>query len=355
LIDSENTPAQGLAALRRRRQGRFAPHHPPTFVDFAVGLSHPETVEDVRVTAVGTRLYTRIRVRHALPQASAATVWAWTPGELTGSPLMSGEVTGIDASTDGRTLVLWSTEKGYFNVVEPTTLRSLTVGWRTPRIGRWGVRFDPRECVLSPDGSRVAVLGERGQLAVYVPLDALGPELTHAEGVRGVAWSPDGEKLAIVDGNEVSVLDVTTGERAWRAPRPRREVWACHVAWDPTGRLLLVADAELGAPEIQVRGGRSVFTERDDPRGGPELRWAHDGSQAALLPYEIHATRIAWSDEGTRCLLVARPGGLLVWDAERHQPVIHDPTVATAAFGPGGGWIALAEEGSREVLVRWLP
>lgn len=355
MIDSENTPAQGVAALRRRRQGRFAPHHPPTFIDFAVGLAHAEAVEDLCLAAAGTRLYARIRVRHALPQASAATVWAWTPGELTGSPLMSGDVTGIDASADGRTLVLWSTEKGYFNVIEPTTLRSLTIGWRTPRVGRWGVRFDPRECLLSGDGRGVAVLGERGQLAVWVPLDALGPDLTHAEGVRGVAWSPEGDKLAIVDAAEVSVLDVATGERLWRAARPRPQVWGCHVAWDPSGRFLLLADAKLDPQDGPLHGGRSVFAERESPRGGPELRWAHDGALAALLPYEAQVTRVAWSDDGARCLLVARPGGLLVWDVDRHQPIIHDPTVATAAFGPGGAWVALAEEGAKEIVVRWLP
>lgn len=355
LIDSENTPAQGLAALRRRRQGKFARHQPPTFIDFSMPLAHAEALEDVRIAAGGTRLFTRVRVRHALPQASSPTLWAWSPGEVAGSGLMSGDVSGFDCATDGRALALWSLEKGYFNVVEPTTLRSRTIGWRTPRVGRWGVRFEPREACLSPDGSAVAVLGERGQLAVYAPLDGLGPELTLAEGVHGVAWSPASDRLAVVDAHEVTVFELATGERGWRVARPRPNERACHVAWDPTGQLLLLASAEVEPNEGSLRSGRAVFVERDNARGAPELRWAQDGSLAARLPYEVRATRIAWSDDGARCLLVARPGGLLVWDSQRHQPVVHDPAVATASFGPRGEWLALAEEGAREVLVRWLP
>lgn len=354
-MDSEKTPAQGVAALRRRRQGPTARQARPTFIDFTVGLAHAEVIEDVRLAAAGSRCFTRLRVRHALPQASSATIWSWTPGEVEGCGMMSGDVTGIDVSNDGRTIVLWSLEKGYFNVVEPSTLRSLTIGWRTPRVGRWGVRFDPRECVLSPDGGALAVLGERGQLAVYLAVDALGPDHSHAEGVRGVAWSPDGTQLAIVDAAEVYVVDVATGQSVWRQPRPRAHVRACHVAWDPTGRRLLLADANLDAADAPLYAGRSVFTEHESPRGGPELRSALDGALTELLPYEMHATRIAWSDDGARLLLIARPGGLLVWDVERRQPAVHDPSVVTAAFGPRGAWLALAEEGGREVLVRWLP
>jgi WD40 repeat protein len=354
VIDSENTPAQGLAALRRRRRGPFAQRHPPTFVDFAIGLSHPEVVEDLHVVAAGTRMLTRVRVRHAVPQASAGTVFAWSPGELSGAPVMSGEVTGIHASEDGSTLVLWSTDKGYFNVIQPATLKSLTIGWRTPRVGRWGVRFDPRACALSPDGRAVAVLGERGQLAVYAPLDAVGPDLTHAEGVRGVAWSPEGERLAIVEGNDVSVVDVETGDRAWRVARPRPQSRACHIAWDPTGRMLLVADAETEIPDGPRHDGRGAFVPRESPKGAPELRWAEDGSPAAQLPYETPVTQLGWSDDGKRLLLVARPGGLLVWNVEKHEPLVHEPTVATAAFGPRGAWVAYADEASREVVIRWV-
>ena len=98
-----------------------------------------------------------------------------------------------------------------------------------------------------------------------------------------------------------------------------------------------------------------VQLERDDAQDGPELRWTQDGSLAAALPYETTARQIAWSDDGARCLLVARPGGALVWDVERHQPLVHDPAVSTASFGPQGKWIAVADEDKRDVSVRRLP
>lgn len=354
MIDTEKTPAEGTAAVRRRR-GRAPRQGPATFVDYSLTLPHAGVVEDVRVTAGGTRLFTRIRLHHAVPQASAGTVWVWSPGEVTGTAIMGGEVSGIDPAPDGRVVALWSIDKGYFNVIEPTTLRSLTVGWRSPRIGRWGVRFDPRAAALAPEADGIALLGERGQLAVYRPVDAIGPDVTLAEGVRGVGWSPDGERIAVVDGAEIALFDVATGDRVWRAPRPRPFARACHVAWDPAGRFLLVVDADLESPDAPLTDGRRTFVERSDPHGGPELRWTQDGSLAALLPYETTARQIAWSDDGARCLLVARPGGVLVWDVERHQPLVHDPAVATASFGPRGEWMALAEDGARTVLMRWLP
>ena len=354
MIDTENTPAQGLAALRRQRR-RGSHEGAPTFIDFAVSLTHSEVVEEVIVADDGRRLFSRVRVRHALPQHSAGTVWAWKPGELQGRAIMAGEVTGMDATRDGYALVLWSLDKGYFNVVEPRDLRSRTVGWRSPRIGRWGVRFDPLTARLAPEAQAVALLGERGQLAVYRPVDAIGPDLTLAEGIRGVAWSPDGERLAVVDGAEISVFAIASGERLWRAARPRPQERACHVAWDPSGSLLFVADADLETPEGPLPEGRRALVECDDARWGPELRSARDGSVAALLPYETRARQISWSDDGARCLLIARPGGLLVWDVERDQPLVQDPTVTTASFGPRGAWMALAEEDSREVIVRWLP
>jgi WD40 repeat protein len=354
VLDSDNTPAQGVAALRRRRHARFPGDRAATFIDFAAALAHPEVVEDVRITAGGTRGFVRGRVRQS-HSPGCSTVWAWSPGEVKGSMILSGHVSGMDVSQDGRTLALWSREKGTFNVLEPTTMRSSTIGWRTPHVGRWGVRFDPRDAVLSPDGDAVALVGERGQLAVYRPVDALGPSIMMSEGVRGVAWSPDGERLAIVDGTGLGVFEVATSERVWRVPRAHSHERACHIAWDPTGRLLLIADAELEVIDGPLHDGRNVFVERETPRGSPELRHAQDGAIASVLPYEAHPTQIAWSDDGSRCLLVARPGGLIVWDAERHEPVVHDPNVATAAFGPRGAWVALAEEGAREVVVRWLP
>src|SRR5262245_17288623 len=137
-MDPEKTPADGVSAYRRRRE---AARGAPTFVDVGAPLRHPEVIEELRLCGRGSRLVARMRARHAVATPATASVRWWAPGEQAGSPLVRGDVSGLDATPDGRAIAFWTLEKGYFNVIEPTSLRSATVGWRSPKIGRWGVRF----------------------------------------------------------------------------------------------------------------------------------------------------------------------------------------------------------------------
>ena len=192
--------------------------------------------------------------------------------------------------------------------------------------------WSPREVALSPDGRQVAWVaqpfgrdGEHDVSGLWVaPVDGSSParRWTHAAADTNPRWSPDGRRLAFCSDRAergtpgLYVLDLDGGEARPLVVR-KRAVSAA--AWSPDGtRLAFLArdePTEEDERRDEERDDAEVFGERlpfdrlwivavqagDGSRTAdpaePELRWAPD----------LHLQAPAWSPEGSRLAVLARP------------------------------------------------
>jgi WD40 repeat protein len=235
------------------------------------------------------------------------------------------------ASFDG-TVKLWDATSG----AEGPTLRG-----HSAQV--WGVAF-------SPDGKRLAsaaglsdglgrtapgevkVWDAQTGVAALTLKDPTGP-------VMGVAWSPDGQRLASAswDGT-VKVWDARTGRLIWTLKGHVGEVRS--VAFSPDGKRLA-----SGSTTYQMRGPRVV--------GEVKLWNAETGREVLTLKgLTGGVTNIAYSPDGKRLAAAcAEEPAVVVWDAVTGEKVhtLKGHTAAflgvlSVAFSPDGKHLASASD-----------
>jgi WD40 repeat protein len=179
----------------------------------------------------------------------------------------------------------------------------------------------------SLDGRHVAAAAEDASIRLWHT--DTGREVRRWEGTAGSVWglafSPDGTRLASAGGRAVQVWDVVTGRELARLPGHARAPLA--VAWAPDGRRL-VSGSGPGEGAVRVW----------DVAGGCEI--------ACLRGHVGEVRAVAFSPDG-RC--VASGGGMLdntlrVWEAEGGVVARprggHDGPLKCLAFSPDGNRLA---------------
>ncbi len=208
-----------------------------------------------------------------------------------------------------------------------------------PGADPWAV---PQRVAFAPAGDRVATAGQDGTARVW---DAVtGAERLvlpgHAGGCGGVAFSPDGQRLATFGKYPtvlVHVWDAATGKKQADLKGHTGQVW--QVAFSPDGKRLASAsedatvriwDVASAREELVLRGHaarvQSVAFSPDGTRvasaslwQGAEVKLWHlpTGGQEVLnlRPPSGDCERIAFSADG-RCLLGSTADRAVLWDSE---------------------------------------
>jgi WD40 repeat protein len=175
--------------------------------------------------------------------------------------------------------------------------------------------------------------------------------LGHTNFVWGVAFSPDGRRLASAGGDGVRVWGAVTGEAVGTWPWPLATVSG--LAFSPDGRRLALAsrggkvkvvDAATGQ-EVLVTGGTAVSLSNvvfspDDKRlaaavkdavdtAGSVILWdAATGEETLKLSPGSKVHHVAFSPDGYWLAATCQDGTVRVWDA---TPLPPQPAQAAAA------------------------
>jgi eukaryotic-like serine/threonine-protein kinase len=301
-----------------------------------------------------------------LDPSSRRIVWSGgdrvTTVDLASKHSVSRRVSGFlfDRSNDGRRALVWTLASSGRGALELRNLESdepiATIGDQFPRYG-----------LFSPDGTRVLViLDEQDWAGVtwrFLILDTrTGARLTHIDmplevempysHLRGIAFSPDGRRLAFCTGSNLYMWDTSTARALVKTPTP------------DLGRLGLLAYAASGTKivcigqsgrymEWEATTGRAI-TSRSLPSHGSPAAMTSDGSRIAwiagervviadavtgtslmnLLGHRTPVMSVAYSADDS-LLISGALNGIRVWRAEFDRAVTRLSRVEAFESQPG--------------------
>jgi WD40 repeat protein len=146
----------------------------------------------------------------------------------------------------------------------------------------------------------------------------------HNDSVLGVAWSPDGGKLATASGDRTAkVWDASTGRDVLTLRGHEKSVLS--VAWSPDGGKLATASADHTAKVWEASTGRELLTLRGHQQSVSSVAWSPDSSKLATGSVD-HTVKVWEASTGRELLTLSG----------------HQQSVSSVAWSPIGNQIASA-------------
>jgi Tol biopolymer transport system component len=244
-----------------------------------------------RETATRTIPTSRFALIAALIIVAVATVFAGSQVLPTGPaavpPSSSPAIAGDGPPPVGNGLIAIGRDDGIL-LLDPTTGRTVTrleapLPWVT-------------DITWAPDGKRLAFnlefqfdvdsTADPSLRGVWVMDVSTGrsKQLLHCgsgPNACGVAWSPDGSRIAVTHGNLLDLIDPIDGNATLLEDFGR---WAFHPTWSPDSARIAVSlqNNELAAVD-RDGSGRATLSRLPDI-GGAGAKWSPDGSTFAYIP-----------------------------------------------------------------------
>jgi WD40 repeat protein len=201
-----------------------------------------------------------------------------------------------------------------------------TALWDGHRGGTWGVAF-------SPDGTRLASTGEDRMARLW---NSTTGALTvtcrgHTSKTIGVAFSPDGTRLVTTSSDgTVRQWDSATG-REVEPPYDRHSGEVAAAVYSPDGQWVASSGTDRTVRVWRATGRQDVSVLHGHTGAVSRLTFAPDGRRLASLSVAVGTD---WTGDGT----------VRVWEVGPHAtlPVLrgHTSYVYPVAFSPDGPWIA---------------
>lgn len=181
----------------------------------------------------------------------------------------------------------------------------------------------------SPDGQRLAIARKGGTVQVWDMLteNTLFIYRGHLVGPFALAWSPSGDRIASTGGDQdkVQVWDAATGKNL--ATYREHATAVTSVTWSPDGHYIASASSTFKSGQVRIW---------NVPSGKTECSLTH----TALI------TALAWSPTEPRIASASNDGTIQLWDTTTGHHIftycLHTDAVNALAWSPDGQLIASA-------------
>ncbi len=242
--------------------------------------------------------------------------------------------------------------------------------WQRPGVHDGGVL----SMAIHPSGSAFATAGQDGRVLIW---DAATGQVRQvievgSDWVENVAWSPDGQRLAVSCSRRVHAYG-SDGAEVWRSDDHPSTVSA--IAWSGAAQLATACygrvtffDASTGEARQKLEWQGSLVSMVLSPDGGIVVCGSQDnsvhfwrratGHDSEMFGYPGKPSALAFDDTGT---LLATGGGaaVTVWSFRKKGPEgtrpgvleFHVQPITTLAFAPGS--MLLASGGRDGAVVVW--
>lgn len=204
-----------------------------------------------------------------------------------------------------------------------------------------------RSIALNADGTRLATSTyrprtekseEHGEISLFDTGTGriVWQRKLHGDRAGGLAWSPDGKRLACNGWSSFEILNAADGQSLVLYDVAHDLGWLHDMCWSPDGERIVVASMNHTLRIVDARNGRELHKLVGHTSQVRAVSWSPDGQRIAsgsedktvriwnaqsglqvlvLKQNQFQIESVAWSPDGKQLALGSSRGEVLVWDA----------------------------------------